>query len=110
MQRYQFNEQQKFTDTFYTPTVISAQCFIGAEKNPDAEIKSTYAVDKFSQAYGKTNFCFRQLDKDITMQPVNTQENFKTSNDYPENDRPCNNFQVLKFAITKIILLLNLIE
>ena len=48
MQSDQFNQQRRNTDLCYRPSVVNAQCIIGSEKFPDAGIKCSYAVDKYS--------------------------------------------------------------
>ena len=53
MQRNQFNQQHQKNDTFYRPSVVNDQCVIGSENYTDAGINCGYAIEKYSQAYGK---------------------------------------------------------
>ena len=94
MQRDQLNQQHQNKDTFYRPSVVNAQCVSGNEKIPDAGINCNYAVDKYSQAYGENVSCFRHLVKNNILQPYITQNDFITSNYYP-NDNLGYNLYVL---------------
>ena len=64
--------------------VVIAQCIIGSEKIPDAGTICNYAIDKYSQAYGKIGSSFRHFSKDKTLQPYITQKDFINSNNYPD--------------------------
>ena len=64
IQRDQFNQQHQNIDTFFGPSVVNAQCFIGNEKNPDAGINCNYAFDKYSKRYEANASCFRHSPKD----------------------------------------------
>ena len=86
MQRDQFNQQHQNNDSFYTPSVVNAHCNIGIEKIPDAGRTCGYAIDKYSQAYGETVSCFRQLANDRILKPYITQKVFITSKIYPDGN------------------------
>ena len=45
MQRDQFNQQHQNNDTIYRPSVVNAQCIIGSEKIPDADLYCNYGID-----------------------------------------------------------------
>ena len=96
MQRDQFNRQHQNIDTFCRPSVVDAQCIIGSENFSDAGRSCNYAIDKWSQAYGKIVSCFRHLAKDIIVQPYFTQKDFITSNNYPDG-KPGYNLSVFDF-------------
>ena len=76
MQWDQFNQQLQNNDSFYTPSVVNAQCINGSEKLPDAGINCDYAIDNYSQAYGEIVSCFRHLAEDNILQPYITQKDF----------------------------------
>ena len=84
MQRDQFNQQHYNYDTFYRPSKVNAQCIIGNEKFPDAEINFIYAINEYSQAIGVIVSFFRHLSKDNILQSYITQKDFITSNKYPD--------------------------
>ena len=86
MQRDQFNQQHQNNDTFYTPSVVNAQCIIGSEKFSDAGISCNYAIDQCSQAYGEIVSCFRHLARNNILQPYITRIDFITSNNYPDGN------------------------
>ena len=46
LQKDQFNQQHQIIDTFYTPSVVSAQRFIGIEKYQDGGIGCIHTFDK----------------------------------------------------------------
>ena len=78
--RDQIDQQHQNKVTFYKPNVVKAQCIIGRLKIPDAGIYCSSAIDKYSQAYGEVESCFRHLAKDSVLQPYITQKDFATSN------------------------------
>ena len=86
MQRDQFNQQHQNTDKFYRPSVVNAQCINGNENIPDVAINCNYAIDKYSEAYGKIVPCFRHLGKDNILQPYIRQKDFITSNNYVDGN------------------------
>ena len=59
--------------------VVSAQCVIGTEKNPDAGIILNYDDDDYSQGYRQIKEAFKALTNDDILQPYITQEDFRTS-------------------------------
>ena len=67
-------------DTFCRLPVVSAQCIIGTEKNPDAGTLLNYNDDEYSQRYGQIKEAFRALTKDDILQPYISDDNFRTSN------------------------------
>ena len=83
-QKDQFNQQHQYVDVSNRLSVVIAQCIIGSQKFPDAGINCNYAFDKYSQAYGEINSCFRHLSEDNTLQPYIKQKDFITSNNYPD--------------------------
>ena len=64
VQRDQFNQQHQNNDTFCRPTVVNAQCIIVSEQFSNAGINFTFAISKYSQAYGETVSCFKPSPKD----------------------------------------------
>ena len=74
------NSQIENNDTFYRPSVTSAQCIIGTEKYPDSGILLNYDDDVYSQGYGQIEEAFRALTKDDILQPYKSDHDFKSSN------------------------------
>ena len=109
MQRDQFNQQHQSNDAFYRPSVVNARCIIGNEKIPDAGKFCNYAIDKYSQAYGKIVSCFRHFAEDSILQPCITQKDFVTSNNYTDGN-PGYNLYVFDIRHHQIIVLLNLLK
>ena len=66
-------------DTFCRLLVTSAQCIIGAEKNPDAGLFLNYNDDGYSHGYGQINEVFRALAKDDILQPYISNRDFRSS-------------------------------
>ena len=87
-QRNRQNSQNENNDTFYRPSVISAQCIIGTEKYPDSGILINYDDDDYNQGYGQIKEAFRALTKDDILQPYKSDEDFRSSNNI--NDIGCN--------------------
>ena len=67
-------------DTFCRLPVVSAQCVIGTEKNPDAGVLLNYDDDDYSQGYHQIKETFRALTKDDILQSYISEEDFRTSN------------------------------
>ena len=86
IQRDQFNQQHQSKDTFYRPSVVNPQCFIGSEKLPDAGRNCKYAIDDYSQACAEIVSCFTHLATDNISQPFITQKDFITSKNYPDGN------------------------
>ena len=74
------NSQNENNDTFYRPSVISAQCIIGTEKYPDSAILLNYDDDDYNQGYRQIKETFRALTKDDILQPSISDKDFKSSN------------------------------
>ena len=74
------DSQNSNNDTFCRLLVVSAQCVIGTEKNPDAGILSNYDDDDYSQGYHQIKEAFKALTKDDILQPYLSEEDFRTSN------------------------------
>ena len=106
MQRDQFNQQHQNNDTFYRPSVVQDQIFIGSEKYQDAGISCNNAMDKFFQAFEEIATCFRHLAKDDILHPCFTQIGFIVSNEY-ENDNPGYNLHVFELHTLEILVLLD---
>ena len=82
------NSQNENNDTFYRPSVTSAQCIIGTEKYPDSSILLNYDNDDYNQGYGQIKEAFRALTKDDKLQPYLSDHDFrssKTNNDIGYN-------------------------
>ena len=79
-QQYRQNSQNENNDTFYRPSVTSAQCIIGTEKYPDSSILSNYDDDDYNQGYGQIKEAFRALTKDDILQPYISDRDFRSSN------------------------------
>ena len=60
--------------------VVSAQCVIGSEKNPDAGILLNYDDDDYSQGYAQIKKAFRALTKDSILTPYISDDDFRSSN------------------------------
>ena len=67
--------------TFYRPPVISCQCLMGSEKNPDNAISLNYNDDDFSQGYDQIKEAFRALTKDDTLKSYISDNDLRSSND-----------------------------
>ena len=74
------NSQNLNNDTFCRLPVVSAQCVIGTEKNPDAGISLNYDDDDCAQGYHQIKQAFRALKKDDILQTYISEEDFRTSN------------------------------
>ena len=74
------NSQNENNDTFYRPSVISAQCIIGTEKYLDSSILLNYNDDDYNQGYGQIKEAFRALTKDDILQPYISDHDFRSSN------------------------------
>ena len=72
--------QNENNDTFYRPSVTSAQCIIGTEKYPDSGILLNYNDDDYNQGYGQIREAFRALTKDDILQPYKSDHDFRSSN------------------------------
>ena len=74
------SSQNENNDTFYRPSVTSAQCIIGTEKYPDSGILLNYDDDDYNQGYGQIKEAFRALTKDDILQPYISDHDFRSSN------------------------------
>ena len=74
------NSQNENNDTFYRPSVISAQCIIATEKYPDSGILLNYNDDDYNQGYRQIKEAFRALTKDDILQPYLSDNDFRSSN------------------------------
>ena len=74
------SSQNENNDTFYRPSVTSAQCIIGTEKYPDSGILLNYDDDDYNQGYGEIKEAFRALTKDYILQPYISDRDFRSSN------------------------------
>ena len=74
------NSQNENNDTFYRPSVTSAQCIIATEKYPDSGILLNYDDDDYNQRYGQIKEAFRALTKDDILQPYISDQDFRSSN------------------------------
>ena len=59
---------------------------LAVKKLPDAGIYCTYAIDKYSKAYGEIVSWFRLLANDNILQPYLTQKNFIASTNYLDDN------------------------
>ena len=75
-QRDRQDSQNLNNDTFCRLPVVSAQCIIGTEKNPDAGILLNYDDDDYSQGYHQIKEAFRALTKDSILQPYISEADF----------------------------------
>ena len=78
-QRDRQDSQNLINDTFCRLPVVSAQCFIGTEKYPDAALLLNFDND-YSQGYHQLKEAFGTLTKDDILQPYISDDNFRTSN------------------------------
>ena len=78
------NSQKENNDTFYRPSVTSAQCIIGTEKYPDSGILLNYDDDDYNQGYGQIKEAFRALTKDDILQPYISDNDFRSSKNNDE--------------------------
>ena len=74
------DSQNLNNDTFCRLPVVSAQCVIGTEKNPDAGLISIYDDDDYSQGYHQIKEAFKALTKGDIPQPYITEDDFRSSN------------------------------
>ena len=74
------SSQNENNDTFYRPSVTSAQCIIGTEKYPDSGILLNYDDDDCNQGYGQIKEAFRALTKDDILQPYISNHDSRSSN------------------------------
>ena len=79
-QRDKQDSQNLNNDTFCRLPVISAQCIIGTEKNPDTGILLNYVDDDYGQGYHQIKEAFRALTKDDILHPYISEADFRTSN------------------------------
>ena len=78
------NSQNENNDTFYRPSVTSAQCIIGTEIYPDSAILLNSDDDDYNQGYEQIKEAFRAVTKDDMLQPYISDKDFKSSNN--DND------------------------
>ena len=76
-QRERQDSQNMNNDTFYRPSVTSAQCNIGTEKYPDPAILLKYDDDDYNQGYGHFREAFKAPTKDDILQPYITDNDFR---------------------------------
>ena len=74
------HSQNENNDTFYRPSVTSAQCIIGTEKYPDSSILLNYNDDDYNQGYVQIKEAFGALTKDDILQPYISDHEFRSSN------------------------------
>ena len=74
------NSQNENNDTFYRPSVTSAQFLIGTEKSPDSGILLSYDDDDYNQGYGQIKKAFRAPTKDDILQPYISDHDFRSYN------------------------------
>ena len=67
-------------DTFCRLPVVSAQCAIGTEKNPDAGIRLNYDDDDYAQGYHQIKQALKALTKNDILQPYVSEGDFRSSN------------------------------
>ena len=84
------NSQNEKNDTFYRPSVTSAQGIIGTEKYPDSGILLNYDNGDYNQGYGQIKEGFRALTRDDILQPYISDHDFRSSNN--NNDIGYNSF------------------
>ena len=75
------NDQKLNNDTFVRLPVISAQVVIGTERYPDSAILLNYDDDDYSQGYGQIKEVFKALTKDDILQPLKSEDDFRSSNE-----------------------------
>ena len=63
------DSQNLNNDTFCRLPVVSAQCIIGTENYPDAELSLTYDDDDYAQGYSQIKEALKVLTKDDILQP-----------------------------------------
>ena len=66
-------------DIFCRLPVVSAQCIIGTESYPDADILLNNDDDDYSQGYSQIKEAFRALTKDDILQPYISDDDFRSS-------------------------------
>ena len=69
--------QTENNDTFYRPSVTSAQCNIGTKKYPDSGNLLNYDDDDYNQGYGQIKEAFRVLTKNDILQPYISDHDFR---------------------------------
>ena len=74
------NSQNENNDTFYRPSVTSAQSIIGTEKYPDSGISLNNDDDDYNEGYGQSKEAFRALRKNDILQPYISDHDFRSSN------------------------------
>ena len=74
------DSQNPKKDTFCRLPVVSAECIIGTEKNPDAGIILKVDDDDYSQSYAQIKVAFRVLTKRDILQPYISDDEFRSSN------------------------------
>ena len=75
------NDQNLNNDTFARLPVISAQVVIGTERYPDSGILLNYDDDDYSQGYGLIKEAFKALTEDDILQPLISEDDFRSSNE-----------------------------
>ena len=60
--------------------VVSAQCSIGTEKDPDAGLLLNYEDDDYAQGYHQIKEAFKALTKHDILQLYISEDNFRSSN------------------------------
>ena len=74
------HNQNLNNDTFYRMPVISVQCVIGTEKNPDSASLLNYDDDDYFQGYGQIKEAFKALTKNNILQPYISENDFRSGN------------------------------
>ena len=78
-QRDRHDTQNLNKSTFCRLTIVSAQCNIGMEKNPDAGIFLNYEDDDYSQVYAQNKEAFSALTEDDILKPYISEDDFRSS-------------------------------
>ena len=79
-QRDTQGSQNPNNDTSFRLPVTSAQCIIGAQKDPDAGILKVCDDDDYSKGYGRFKEAFRALTRKDTLQSYLSDHGFRVSN------------------------------
>ena len=85
-QRNRQDSQSLKNDNFCRLPVVSAQCIIGTEKDPDVVISLNYDDDDYSQGYDQIKVVLRTLRKNDILQPYISDDNIRFSNVRADND------------------------
>ena len=75
------HDQNLNNNIFCRLSVISAQCIIGTEKNPDTAVLLKFNDADYSQGYSQAEEAFRALTKDDILKPYIRDHDFRSAND-----------------------------